>query len=205
MGKMLAKISTRRYGAGLEPVGTAVEAHRKATSRSAVSRRFVAATETALAEPMAQDLSSLDLVALMIGGVDLADHFRVVAVGIDADGVQHPLGVVEDDTESSTRVTDLLVGLRERGLCVTKPILCVLDGAKALRSAAKAFLTWSSRAASSTRSATRRATCLRRSPAWWRSPCAPPIAAPTPWPARVTSRRWHESSSGPPRSGGLTA
>jgi putative transposase len=30
---------------------------------------------------------------------------------------------------------ELLVGLRERGLEVTRPILCVLDGAKALRRA----------------------------------------------------------------------
>jgi hypothetical protein len=28
---------------------------------------------------------------------------------------------------------ELLVGLRERGLEVTRPILCVIDGAKALR------------------------------------------------------------------------
>jgi transposase-like protein len=39
------------------------------------------------------------------------------------------------DTENATLVTELLVGLRERGLDVTRPILCVLDGAKALRSA----------------------------------------------------------------------
>ena len=62
MEKMLAKISTRRYGAGLEPVGTAVEARSRGTSRSAVSRRFVAATERALEELMTQNLSSLDLV-----------------------------------------------------------------------------------------------------------------------------------------------
>jgi hypothetical protein len=30
---------------------------------------------------------------------------------------------------------ELLVGLRERGLEVTRPILCVIDGAKALRRA----------------------------------------------------------------------
>jgi len=135
MEKMLAKISTRRYGAGLEPVGTAVEEKSRGTSRSAVSRRFVAATETALAELMAEDLSSLDLVALMVDGVNFAGHCCVVAVGIDIDGVKHPLGVAEGDTENSTLVTGLLTGLRDRGLCVTRPILCVLDGAKALKSA----------------------------------------------------------------------
>jgi putative transposase len=138
MEKMLAKISTRRYGAGLEPVGAAVEQRSRGTSRSAISRRFVAATETALAGLMAADLSGLDLVALMVDGVNFAGHCCVVAVGIDIDGVKHPLGVVEGDTENARLVTDLLVGLRERGLCVTTPILCVLDGAKALASAVKA-------------------------------------------------------------------
>ena len=62
--RMLAKLSTRRYPAGLEPVGTRVEPTASGTSKSAVSRRFVAATEHALAELLAQDLSGLDLVAL---------------------------------------------------------------------------------------------------------------------------------------------
>jgi transposase-like protein len=135
MERMLAKVSTRRYGAALEPVGTRVEARSRGTSRSAVSRRFVAATETALAELMAQDLSALDLVALMVDGVHFAGHCCVVALGIDIDGTKHPLAVVEGDTENATLVTELLVGLRERGLDVTRPILCVLDGAKALKSA----------------------------------------------------------------------
>jgi hypothetical protein len=41
----LAKLSTRRYRAGLEPVGSQVEQTATGTSKSAVSRRFVAATE----------------------------------------------------------------------------------------------------------------------------------------------------------------
>jgi putative transposase len=135
MERMLAKVSTRRYGAALEPVGTGVEARSRGTSRSAVSRRFVAATETALAELKAADLSGLDLVALMVDGVHFAGHCCVVALGIDIDGTKHPLAVVEGDTENATLVTELLVGLRDRGLDVTRPVLCVLDGAKALKAA----------------------------------------------------------------------
>jgi transposase-like protein len=135
MERMLAKVSTRRYSAALEPVGSAVTARSRGTSRSAVSRRFVAATETALVELMGGDLSTLDLVALMVDGVHFAGHCCVVALGIDIGGTKHPLAVVEGDTENATLVTELLVGLRERGLDVTRPILCVLDGAKALRSA----------------------------------------------------------------------
>lgn len=47
MARMLAGLSTRRYPVGLEPVGVDVE-------RSAVSRRFVAATETTLADRLSR-------------------------------------------------------------------------------------------------------------------------------------------------------
>ena len=136
--RMMAKLSTRRYSAGLEPVGTQAEAASRSTSKSAVSRRFVAATESALAGMLSADLSGLDLVALMIDGVHFADHLCVVAMGIGIDGTKHPLGVVEGDTENTTVVKDLLTGLRDRGLDTTRPILCVLDGAKALVAAVKA-------------------------------------------------------------------
>ena len=135
MERMLAGLSTRRYGVGLEPVGTDIEQVATATSRSAVSRRFVAATETALAELLGADLSSLDLVALMVDGVHFGEHTCVVALGIGVDGGKHPLSLVEGSTENTTLVTELIVGLRERGLDVTRPILAVLDGSKALRRA----------------------------------------------------------------------
>ncbi len=138
MEKMLAKLSTRRYRVGLEPVGSKVEARATSTSRSAVSRRFVEATEHALGELLASDLSTLDLVALMVDGVHFADHVCVVAMGIDVTGRKHPLAVVEGDTENATVVRDLLVGLRDRGLDMTRPILVVIDGSKALASAVTA-------------------------------------------------------------------
>jgi putative transposase len=135
MERMLAGLSTRRYGVGLEPVGEAVTATAGSTSKSAVSRKFVAATETALAQLLAADLSALDLVALMVDGVHFGESVCVVALGIDIDGVKHPLALVEGATENATVVTDLLTGLRERGLDVTRPLLVGIDGAKALRTA----------------------------------------------------------------------
>ena len=137
MERMLAGLSTRRYRHGLEPVGETVAAEAAATSRSAVSRRFVAATEHALAELMGADLSTVDLVVLMVDGVHFAEHTCVVALGIGIDGTKHPLALVEGSTENATLVTDLLVGLRERGLDVTRPILAVLDGSKALSRAVR--------------------------------------------------------------------
>jgi len=133
--RMLAKLSCRRYPAGLEPVGTGVASTASGTSKSAISRRFVARTEHALAELLAQELSGLDLVALMVDGIRVAEHCCVVAFGITLDGTKIPLALAEGATENATVAGDLLVGLRERGLEVTRPILVVIDGAKALRRA----------------------------------------------------------------------
>jgi putative transposase len=135
--RMLAGLSTRRYPAALEPVGAHAEKTATSTSRSAVSRRFVAQTETALTQLLTADLSGLDLVALMVDGVHFGEHTCVVALGIGIDGTKHPLSLVEGSTENTTLVTELIVGLRERGLDVTKPILVVLDGSKALRRAVR--------------------------------------------------------------------
>jgi hypothetical protein len=88
--RMLAKLSTRRYRVGLEPVGADVEHAAAGTSKSAVSRRFVARTEHALAELLAQDLSGLDLVALLVDGIRVAEHTCVVGLGITLDGTGSP-------------------------------------------------------------------------------------------------------------------
>ena len=132
MSKMLGGLSSRRYAVGLEPVGEKVERAASATSKSAVSRRFVAMTETALGELLAAPLGQLDLVALMIDGVHFGAHLCVVALGIGIDGTKHPLGLVEGSTENTTVVTELLTDLRERGLDTTRPILVGIDGGKAL-------------------------------------------------------------------------
>ena len=135
--KMLAGLSSRRYTHGLEPAGQAVEGGATSTSKPAVSRRFAAATETALGQLMTRRLDDLDLVALMAGGVHFGEHTCVVALGIGIDGTKHPLAVEEGSTENATLVTELATGLRDRGLDVTRPILAVLDGAKALSRAVK--------------------------------------------------------------------
>ncbi len=135
MARMLGGLSARRYRAGLEPVGVKVEQAAGSTSKSAVSRRFIAATETALADLLAGPLGELDLVALLIDGVHFGEHVCVVALGIGIDGTKHPLGLAEGSTENTAVVTDLLTGLRERGLNTTRPIFVGIDGGKALRAA----------------------------------------------------------------------
>jgi putative transposase len=132
LGRMLAGLSTRRYAAGLEPVGQ-VEA--RATSKSAISHRFIQGTEQQLAELFGRDLSQLDLVAIFIDGVGIAEHCVVVALGVDADGHKHPLGLWEGTTENKTVCNALLGNLIERGLHVEQPRLFVIDGGKAIRAA----------------------------------------------------------------------
>ena len=198
MTRMLAKLSTRRYSAGLEPVGAEVDNVASATSKSAVSRRFVTATETALADLLGADLSELDPVALMIDGVHFGEHLCVVALGIGIDGTKHPLAVVDGSTENATVVTDLLVGLRDRGLDVTLPILVVVDGAKApRRPLGRCSTIPSSLAANSTKSETSRRNCPKAWPIPWRRRCTPPTGSTPPCPLRPPWRTWPASSIGP--------
>jgi len=183
MERMLAGLSTRRYGHGLEPVGERTEAAASATSKSAVSRRFIARTETALSDLLAADLSGLDLVALMVDGVHFGGHCCVVALGIGIDGTKHPLAVVEGSTENATLVTDLCVGLRERGLDATRPILAVLDGSKALRRAVLDVFDHPviARCQLHTGSATSATGCRSGCGRGWSSGCATPTTRARPW------------------------
>ena len=134
---MLAGLSTRRYGTALEPVGAAVEEQACSRSRSAVSRRFRAATADRLAHFRTADLSGRDWLICFVDGYDFAGHTMVGALGVTSDGTKLPLGVVEGSTENATVVRGLVSGLRDRGLTAEHGILFVLDGGKALRRAVK--------------------------------------------------------------------
>ena len=106
--------------------------HTRGTSRSAVSRRFVAATEQQMGTWLGRDLGEIDLVVLMIDGVHIDEHVVLAALGIDSDGNKHVLGIREGATETSTACTALLGDLRERGIRTDRTVLAVLDGARAL-------------------------------------------------------------------------
>jgi putative transposase len=133
--RMLGGLSTRRYGLGLEPVSTQVEQAASGTSKSAVSRRFVAMTHTGTGRTAGR--------RPVRAGPGLADDRRGPlrrarlrgGVGDRPGRDQAPAGAGGGSTENATLAGELLVGLRERGLEVTRPILCVIDGAKALRRA----------------------------------------------------------------------
>ncbi len=138
VARMLAGLSTRRYPAGLEPVGHEVEQAAQGTSKSAVSRRFVAATAERLAELLARRLDDRRWLVVFLDGFGMGEHLLVGALGVTDDGIKVPLGVVEGTTENKAVCTRLVSDLADRGLDATKGVLFVVDGGKALDKAIRA-------------------------------------------------------------------
>ena len=132
MERMLAGVATRRHARTADPVGEKVSGTEKSTSKSAISRRFVRQTETALGQLMARDLTDLDIKVLMLDGEHMAERCVVVALAISADGTKVPVGLWDGSTENKTVVRSLLADLVERGLRFDDGLLVVIDGAKAL-------------------------------------------------------------------------
>jgi transposase-like protein len=137
MNQMLINVSTRRFRRSVRlPDGDVTSIKGDGTSKSAVSRKFVALSSAKLKDWLASDLSSLDLLAIQIDGLHVQeDLILVAAVGIDAMGEKHPLGLVEGATENAATVQALLDNLVERGLDPAVVRLFIIDGAKALSKA----------------------------------------------------------------------
>ena len=133
--QMLAGVSTRRFERTREPVGSEVEAAARSTSRSAVSREFVARTRENLLGLMSRRLDDVRLAVLMLDGIELKGRCCLVCLGITSDGVKIPLGLWDGSTENATVARELLSNLVSRGLDTGQGVLLVIDGAKALRKA----------------------------------------------------------------------
>ena len=135
MERMLAGVSTRRYGRTAEPVGEEVEGKARSTSKSSVSRTFVERTREALGELMSRRLHDVRLAVMMLDGIEVKGRTNIVALGITTEGVKLPLGLWEGSSENATVATALLSDLIERGLDPEQGVLFVIDGSKALRKA----------------------------------------------------------------------
>ena len=139
MNLMVINVSTRKYARAVrlpdDAGGDLPAASGDATSKSAVSRRFVALTRSKLKAWLASPLDDLDLVVLQIDGLHVGDHLMVAAIGIDTGGAKHVLGLAEGATENAATVQAMLDNLIERGLDPERPRLYIVDGAKALSKA----------------------------------------------------------------------
>ena len=126
-------ISTRKYARSLEALPDDIE--ERSTSKSAVSRRYIAMTAKQLTHWLTTPLGDRHFPIVMIDGIILGDHTVVIALGIDAEGKKQILGLREGHTENSHVAKALLRDLLDRGVDPDLARLFVIDGAKALSSA----------------------------------------------------------------------
>jgi putative transposase len=131
----LAGVSTRKYRRVQEPVGDEVAQRERSTSKSSVSRAFVARTREALWHLMSRQLADLRLAVVMLDGIEIKGRTNVVALGITTAGDKLALGLWAASTENATVASALLSDLVSRGLDVEQGLLFVIDGSKALRKA----------------------------------------------------------------------
>src|SRR5499427_8883274 len=126
MNQMLINVATRKFARSVRlPEGDVPAPPGAGLTKSAVSRRFVALSTARMKEWMAS-----------IDGIHMdEDLILVAAIGVDAKGDKHPLGLIEGATENAATVQALIDNLVERGLDPAVPRLFIIDGAKALSKA----------------------------------------------------------------------
>jgi len=134
---MLINVSTRKFKRSVRlPEGDVASPAGSGLSKSAVSRRFVALSTAHMKKWLASDLSGLDLLVIQIDGIHMDEDMTLVAaIGVDAKGDKHPLGLAEGATESAATAQALVENLIERGLDPAVPRLFIIDGSKALSKA----------------------------------------------------------------------
>ena len=125
---LVCNVSTRKYSRVVHRCAEEV-----GISKSAVSRQFVKQSAQALAELGCRRFDDVDLVAIYVDGIIMAKHHLIAAIGVDAGGAKHVLGLTSGSSENARVVKDLLSSLRDRGVDLNVARLWVIDGSKALR------------------------------------------------------------------------
>ena len=128
--KVLKGLSCRDYASCVDPI-----AETFGLSHSSLSRRFKRASAKKLQELSERNLGEYDLVGLFLDGKTFGDDEIVIALGVTILGEKVVLGFVQTATENELVCTQFLRSLIERGLDVSKGLLCVIDGSKGLRKA----------------------------------------------------------------------
>ena len=127
---MLNGVSTRRYETVLPAMAEQV-----GISKSEVSRETIEAGTRVLQDLAERDFSKVDVLIIYLDGIQFGNYHVLAAVGVDAAGTKHVLGVRSGAFENATVTTALLEELVARGIRPDRRRLFVVDGAKALRSA----------------------------------------------------------------------
>lgn len=127
---LVTGVSTRKYARVLPKMAGTV-----GIARSSVSREFIKASAASLQALMSRRFDELDILVLYLDGIVVDTHHILAAVGVDAQGKKHLMGLSQGSSENARVAKDLLTGLIERGLRPDLERLFVIDGSKALRSA----------------------------------------------------------------------
>jgi transposase-like protein len=130
---LLRGVSTRNYKDVIPQMAETV-----GVSKSSVSRQAIEASEAELEALLSRRFDDLKLLIIYMDGVVFGDHTMIGAVGVDAEGRKHVLGIREGATENATVVMELLQEIVARGVDPRQRRLFVIDGSKALRAAINA-------------------------------------------------------------------
>jgi putative transposase len=130
LGALLKGVSTRTYEEVLPNMAATV-----GVSRSSVSRQAIEASSEQLKQLHERRWEDVEILVIYIDGQRFASHHVVSALGVDADGKKHIMGIESGATENAATVKQLLTHLRDQGLPTERKYLFVIDGAKALRAA----------------------------------------------------------------------
>jgi len=132
--RLVTGVSSRSYAKTVEEFGQGY-----GISKSVISRKTVEATAEQLRSLCERDISKLDICVLVIDGVHVGETVHIVVLGVETSGKKYILGFRQGATENSQVCSELFEEFIQRGLQAERPMLVVLDGSKALRSAVAKF------------------------------------------------------------------
>jgi putative transposase len=130
---LLRGVSTRNYRAVVPAMAQTV-----GVAKSSVSREVVEASAAELAKLMERRWDQTDILIIYLDGLRFGPHHVLVALGVDAAGAKHVLGLTQGASENTAACKALLEDLVARGVQPGRRRLFVIDGSKALRAAVAA-------------------------------------------------------------------
>jgi transposase-like protein len=126
-------VSTRHYRSVLPEM-----ADTAGVAKSSVSREFIDASEEALGKLLERRFDDKDILIVYLDGLIFGEHHVIAALGVDAEGYKHVLGLIDGASENAAACKRLLEDLVARGVKPGRRRLFVIDGSKALRAAVDA-------------------------------------------------------------------
>ena len=132
-------VTALMHGVSTRDVGK-IKPNSPGAGKSNVSRLWQSVGHKFVDELRGRDLSGKNWVVVMLDGIRLSkDQLAIAAIGITNDGCKHVLDFELGSSESAEVAGDLMRRLTKRGFHCDRPLLAVLDGSGALRSAVKEF------------------------------------------------------------------